>query len=413
MSIPRLMLLLSSALFAFAVLFGVQGRVALAISILGACVFIGAWQWMLLSITKSNGQSLQVSRFIRQPHYVQAMLQLCLYMYWGLYWDGVWNFVPLILVQLVFAYAIDSVLSWTKYRHWRIGFGPFPIVLSINLFLWFREEYFFLQFILIALTYFCREFIHWTRAGRSTHIFNPSAFSLSFVSAALLLTNNLGLTRGVEIIESLTLPPNVFEVVFLLGLVVQVLYLTTVVSLGAMASLVLFFHAASAIWGAPISRLPIEVSVFLGLTLLVTDPSTGTFLAFIGLRWMQLPSFVDKIWMVPIVNLMVPIFDRIGIASSSWFTRRTWIPTWRPGRFVWLVVYGTLFLAVLTSFKNPVVQSQTLFPPPPNSTATPQILTVQLDNRQYCRKTIPEPFEPFGFVSEIAAYVSGAVVRSD
>ena len=208
---------------------------------------------------------------------------------------------------------------------------------------------------------------------------------------------------------------------FLLGLVVQVLYLTTVVSLGAMASLVLFFHAASAIWGAPISRLPIEVSVFLGLTLLVTDPSTspqtsigkllfgvvygtGTFLAFIGLRWMQLPSFVDKIWMVPIVNLMVPIFDRIGIASSSWFTRRTWIPTWRPGRFVWLVVYGTLFLAVLTSFKNPVVQSQTLFPPPPNSTATPQILTVQLDNRQYCRKTIPEPFEPFGFVSEIAAY---------
>ena len=32
------------------------------------------------------------------------------------------------------------------------------------------------------------------------------------------------------------------------------------------------------------------------------------------------------------------------------------------------------------------------------------MLTVQLDNRKYCRETIPEPFEPFGFASEITQY---------
>ena len=335
MPIPFLMLFLDGALIASAAWFGFQGRIALALSILAVTVSLGVWQAILVDLTKSAGQSLRMTRNLRQPHYVQAILQIGLYAYWGLYWDGVWDFAPLILVQFVFAYAIDGMLSWTKYREWRIGFGPVPVVLSINLFLWFREEFFFLQFALIALTFFCREFIHWTRNGRRAHIFNPSAFSLTCVSAALLLTNSLGLSRGTEIVESLTLPPNAFEVIFLLGLVVQLLYLTTLVTLGALASQVLMFHAASAIWGAAISPRPLEVSVFLGLTLLVTDPSTsprtpvgkllfgvaygaGTFLLLIGLRWLQQPSFVDKIWMVPIVNLLVPAFDRIGAAAGGW-----------------------------------------------------------------------------------------------
>jgi len=421
MPIPFLMLFLNGALFAFAAWFGFQGRMALAMSILAAAVFLAGWQGRLIRRTKSTGQPLRITRYIRQPHYVQATLQICLYVYWGLYWDGVWQFVPLILVQFVFAYAIDGMLSWTKYGEWRVGFGPVPVVLSINLFLWFREQYFFLQFALIGLTYFCREYIHWTRDGRSTHIFNPSAFSLASVSAVLLLTNKLWLSRGTEIVESLTLPPNVFEVIFLLGIVVQLLFLTTLVTLGALGSQVLLYYTAWAIWGAPISPRPIEVAVFLGLTLLVTDPSTsprspvgkllfgmvygtGTLLLFVGLRWMQQPSFVDKIWMVPIVNLMVPAFDRAGMAAGRWFAGRFRVPAWRLGRFVWVAAYGGLFLAVLPSFKNPVVQSQTLFPPPPLSTAVPQMLNVQLANRQYCRETIPEPFEPFGFAGEIAEY---------
>ncbi|MEZ6129842.1 MAG: hypothetical protein R3C59_14260 [Planctomycetaceae bacterium] len=421
MSIPFLLLLMDITLIASAAWFWSQERTALAVSVIGATAVVGFWQWLLLGVTKSTGQPLRMSNGVRQPHYIQAMLQICLYVYWGLYWDGVALFVPLILVQLVFAYAIDSVLSWTRYHEWRVGFGPVPIVLSINLFLWFREEHFYLQFVLIALTYFCREFLHWTRGGRSTHIFNPSALSLTCVSAVLLMTNRLDLSRGVEIIESLTLPPNVFEVIFLLGIVVQLLYRTTLVTLGAVASQVLLFHVASYFAGAPISRLPIEVSVFLGLTLLVTDPSTsprtsvgkllfgmvygtGTFLAFIALRLVQQPSFVDKIWMVPIVNLMVPGFDRIGTTVSGWATGRNWMPVHRPGRFAWVAAYCSFFLLILTSFKNPVVQSQTLFPPPPAATATPKMLTVQLDNRKYCRESIPEPFEPFGFASEIAAY---------
>ncbi|MCA9059746.1 MAG: hypothetical protein KDA85_14665, partial [Planctomycetaceae bacterium] len=390
-SIPWLMLCMNGLLLTSAVWFFIQGRTQLAVSVLGASLLAGIWHTLLITSSRTNQKApLTITRGLRPPHYVQASLQLCLYTYWGLYWDGVAAFIPLILVQLVFAYAMDSALAWTRYREWRVGFGPVPIVLSINLFLWFREEYFYLQFALIVLTYLCREYLHWNRNGRSTHIFNPSAFSLTAVSAILLLTGRLDLSRGTEIIESLTLPPNAFELIFLLGLVVQILFRTTLVTLSATVALLLNFHIASWLAGAPISRLPIEVSVFLGVTLLVTDPSTspntavgklmfgtiygtGTFLAFVGLRWLQLPSFVDKIWMVPVVNLLVPLLDRSAAWISTVVASRGGRLTWQPNRFVWLGAYAAVFLLALTSLKNPVVQSQTLFPPPPTSTATPHM----------------------------------------
>jgi hypothetical protein len=422
MSIRLFILLVDAALVFSAGWFGYQGRVALALSIFAAAIFIAGWQAMLLSAVRSGGQSLRIENGIRQPHYVQGILQCCLYVYWGLYWGGVWQYTPLIAVQLLFAYALESVLSWSKYRVWRAGFGPVPVVLSINLFLWFREEYFFLQLSLIALTYFCKEIIRWRRDGRSTHIFNPSAFSLACVSAALLAADSLSLTRGSEITESLTLPPNVFEVIFLLGVVVQLLYLTTLVTAGALLAQFLMYGLSSAIVGVPISRLPIEVSVFLGLTLLVTDPSTsprtnvgkllfgvtygaGAFLLYIGLRLIHQPAFVDKILMVPVVNLMVPQFDRVGTAVNMRFERWVWLPALRHARVVWVVLYAGLFWSVVTSLKNPATNPEgDPLPSPPKSVTVSPMLEIQLNNRAYCRKTVPEPYAPFGFLSEISEY---------
>lgn len=422
MSIRLFMFLVDAALISSAGWFGYQGRVALALSVLAAAALVAAWQAMLVSTATSSGQALRIENGVRQPHFVQGILQCGLYAYWGLYWDGVWQYAPLIGVQLVFAYALESVLSWSKYRVWRAGFGPVPVVLSINLFLWFREEYFFLQFLLIALTCFCKEFIRWRREGRSTHIFNPSAFSLACVSAALLATNSLGLTRGAEIVESLTLPPSIFEVIFLLGVVVQLLYLTTLTTAGALLAQFLVFGIASAIVGTPISRLPVEVSVFLGLTLLVTDPSTsprtnvgkflfgvtygaGAFLLFIGLRLIHQPAFVDKILMVPVVNLLVPLFDRIGTAFHARTERWTWLPRLRRNRVTWVVLYSGLFLSVIASLKTPVIHPEgDPLPEPPKSVTLTVMLAIQLNNRAYCRQTIPEAYAPFGFLSEISEY---------
>ena len=58
---------------------------------------------------------------------------------------------PLIAAQLLFAYAFDMLLNWSRRDTYTLGFGPFPIILSTNLFLWFRAEWFYLQFPMIAV----------------------------------------------------------------------------------------------------------------------------------------------------------------------------------------------------------------------------------------------------------------------
>ena len=50
--------------------------------------------------------------------------------------------------------------------------------LSMNLFLWFRDDWFYLQFVMVAIIVFGKEFLRWKRDGHVTHIFNPSAFAL-------------------------------------------------------------------------------------------------------------------------------------------------------------------------------------------------------------------------------------------
>ncbi len=83
----------------------------------------------------------------RAQHYVQSLCQLSVYAYWGWYWPPVYDFAPLLLGQLLFAYAFDMLLSWSRREPFLFGFGPFPIVFSTNLFLWFKDDWFALQFV--------------------------------------------------------------------------------------------------------------------------------------------------------------------------------------------------------------------------------------------------------------------------
>lgn len=134
------------------------------------------WQIFLFSSVLSPMQMLRIEHKFRKPHVVQTGLQLCVYLYWGLYWNEPASFAIFIGVQIICAYLFDMLFSLTRRRVWYAGFGPVPIVLSINLFIWFREDYFYLQLLMVALTYFAKEFLTWNRDGKSRHIFNPSAF---------------------------------------------------------------------------------------------------------------------------------------------------------------------------------------------------------------------------------------------
>jgi hypothetical protein len=317
---------LTAALLALSLLPRVRATEALTWSFWGAAVLLLLWQ-ALLAARSGRTPGLQVVPPRRQ-HYIQAFCQFSVYAYWGWYWGPVYPYFPLLIGQLLFAYAVDMLIAWSRGEDYQLGMGPFPIILSTNLFLWFKDEWFALQFVLVAVGFLGKAFVRWNRDGKRVHIFNPSAFTLAIFSLALLLTGTTDLTWGQEINTTFSLGPWIYTALFLIGLVVMYFFAITPVTFGAAATL----FAASAIYlkatGIPYfvdSEIP--SAVFLGLHLLVTDPSTsprtpfgrlifgvlyglGVVALYALLTALGQPTFYDKLLCVPLLNLLVPSIDR-------------------------------------------------------------------------------------------------------
>jgi len=241
-----------------------------------AAAVLLAWQAVLAVRARTTGAPALVVTRPRAQHYIQSVCQLAVYVYWGWFWPPVFDFAPLLLGQLVFAYVFDILLTWSRRQPFALGFGPFPIIFSTNLFLWFRDEWFALQFLMIAVGFLGKAFIRWERDGRLVHIFNPSAFTLAVFSLGLLATGTTGITWGQEIATTFSLGTNVYMVVFLVGLIVMYFFAITPVTASAAATLFAASAVYSAATGVPYfvdSEIP--SAVFLGLHLLVTDPSTS------------------------------------------------------------------------------------------------------------------------------------------
>jgi hypothetical protein len=307
----------------------VASNPALARSFWGAAAALIAWQAMLF--VRQGGAAAARTLLLTGPrpqHYVQAIVQLSVYAYWGWFWRPVYEFAWLMVAQLVFAYAFDMLLAWSRRKSYTLGFGPFPIIFSVNLFLWFRDDWFFLQFLLIGVGFLGKELVRWQREGRRVHVFNPSAFSLGIFSLALIVTGTTDLTRGPEIASTLSLAPNIYAFLFLGGLVVMYFFSITLVAASAAAVLFGLSALYSGMTGVPYfldSEIP--SAVFLGLHLLVTDPSTsprtplgkaafgvmygaGVFALYSLLGWVGAPTFYDKLLCVPLLNLSVRGIDR-------------------------------------------------------------------------------------------------------
>ena len=308
-----------------------------------------------------GGRSLRTE--LRPQHYLQATVQLVVFAYWGWYWRPVYDMAWLLVAQLVFAYAFDMLLAWSRRDSYTVGFGPFPIIFSTNLFLWFRDDWFYLQFLMIAVGFMGKEFVRWRREERSTHIFNPSAFSLGLFSLVLIVTNTTDLTWGQEIATTLTLAPQIYLFLFLAGLVVMYFFSITLVA--GSAAVVLFGSSAlySASTGVPYfldSEIP--TAVFLGLHLLVTDPSTsprtppgkfvfgglyglGVFGLYALLGAAGVPTFYDKLLCVPLLNLSVRMIDRVVQAVPA---VSRWSLDWVPARSnlahmgIWVLFFGAM-----------------------------------------------------------------------
>lgn len=294
---------------------------------------LALWYLLVVARARTADRALDFDFGAVKAHYVQAMVQGSVYVYWATAWPWVIGQAPLILAQILFAYTCNVLLSWSRGHKWQLGFGPIPIMLSSNFFLCFKDDWFYLQFAMIAVGMFGKEFIRWQRDGRSAHIFNPSALGLFIFSIGLIVTGQTSISWAEEIAINLGQPEHMFVFIFAVGLVVQYFFHVTLVTLSAAAALyvlnITYFQATGTYWFVDAG---IPIAVFLGLHLLVTDPATspktnlGRILFGVGygasvfglyalLEWAGEPRFYDKLLCVPILNLSVQVLDRIGRAS--------------------------------------------------------------------------------------------------
>lgn len=199
-----------------------------------AAALLVAWGAVLYVTGARTGRTLSVNVALRSQHYVQAFAHTSILLYWGYYWPTVYEeAIPRIISQLVFAYAFDMLLNWSQRDDYTLGFGPFPIIFSTNLFLWFKPGWFHLQLAMIAVGFAGKDLIRWQKDGRRTHIFNPSSLTLSIFSVGLILTGTTDITWGQEIAITQFFPPHMYLFLFLVGLPGQLLFGVTTMTMSA------------------------------------------------------------------------------------------------------------------------------------------------------------------------------------
>ena len=353
-----------------------EPRPVVRASIVWAAAVLLAWSALLFGVVR-RGQKVTLEVAPRRQHYLQACQQGLVLLYWGYYWREVYHAAPLILAQLLFAYGFDCLLSWTHRRTFVLGFGPFPIIFSITLFFWFKDQWFYWQFAMVAIGLAAKEFLRWKRDGVNTHIFNPSSFPLAVVGLALLLADRSDMTWGFDVAQTQFYPPQIYLFIFLIALPGQYLFGVTPMTAAAVITTFVFSQIYYAVTGSYFfvdSHVPI--AVFLGMHLLFTDPSTSPRTAlgriFYGVLYgltvvllynvllsANTPGFYDKLLQVPLLNLSVQLLDRLARSpmlariDPSTFAKATadrsaWIRAWPPRRrhLAYIGVWAAAFIAM-------------------------------------------------------------------
>ena len=331
----------------------------------------------------------------RLAHLIPSLIQSTLLTYWWLYWPGVDQRLPWILLQILLAYAAEAVISvWTE-RTWRIGLAPLPIVLSANLFAWFSAPG---TIVVVLVAIASRAFLR--RGGR--HIFNPSAAGLTVAGLLSLVSSDYSFGG---VFHTLALPPNMPELLVLLALIPQYRFRLVLVSVGGVIGL----DVAGTFFNHPSLAAP---GTLLAFALFATDPATiprtgvgqllfglliGSAMAVLStlLTAAGYPDDFSKVFPIPLANFLRPQFDAIGerLVSGRWSLLA---PQWNMRHIaVWLVLVVSRII-----MNKPAL----FFMAPHWDYATPLVVYRSIDvprcedNPIFCR--------PFTFPQEIAGWMA-------
>ena len=209
------------------------------------------------------------------------------------------------------------------------------MIFSINLFLWFKADWFAFQFLLIALGFAIKEFVRWNKDGRRVHIFNPSSLPLGLFSLGLIVTGTSDITWAHEIATTLNHAPQIYLAIFLVSLPGQWLFGVTTMTMSAVVTMYGFGLAYFAVTGTYyFIDAYVPIAVFLGMHLLFTDPSTSprselgrvifgmlyalsVIALYAGLGVFGAPLFYDKLLAVPLMNLAIKAIDRFSLTRVA------------------------------------------------------------------------------------------------
>lgn len=364
---PTLPIVLAISMLAFVFVPPASNNPRLSWTLVAIAAALTLWS-LVLGVLGRRQQRVFTAEFLAvKAHYVQALVQGAIFLWWGYYWATAYFEIPLIITQVIFFYALDALLTWSRGRTWRVGFGPLPIVISTNLLLWFKHDVFFLQYLMLTTGAFAKQFITWQRDGRRTHIFNPSAFGQFVFATILILTGTTNeYTSGSDIAAQFEVP-HMLLVIFLGGLIVQSLFQVTLMTAAAMFAIVVINEAYTAATGLYFFvNINVAAPIFLGLHLLITDPATsprtnmgrvifgglygiGYLILFRVLDLYEVPLFWDKLLPVPILNLCVPMIDRFVRAGMIGRINRAWETNLNPARMnlihmtLWTAGFATMW----------------------------------------------------------------------
>jgi hypothetical protein len=361
--VVALPLLLSLALGAFVAFPQVRGDAVLLKTFVITAGLLFGWAVVLAIVLVARRRTPELAVSLLKQHYLQACAHTSILLYWGWYWPPVYEHAYLIAAQLVFAYAFDLLLQLSRHEKYTLGFGPFPIIFSINLFLWFKNDWFYFQFLLIAAGFAAKEFLRWHKGGKWVHIFNPSSFPLAIACWALLFAHRFNITFGDAIAGTQFIPPHIFPFIFLVSLPGQFLFGVTTMTFPAVLSMYLWGSAYLALNGTYFYYLGyMSLPVFLAMHLLITDPSTsprtelGRILYGVGyagtviaLESFVSPIFTAKLLLVPVLNLSVKLIDRVAQSKVLRFFDPARIAPHVQGRrrnlaymAIWTVAFGVM-----------------------------------------------------------------------